>query len=211
MRTPIRADHRRTVKGTDSTGSPAGDSSTTARRRYGAGCGATVGRLGPAACDARLAVIDAATSSALGIESISVFRACRRRVPRITEQPAGHRIATGKPTWDLREPVAVQAARRIGEVVRGHGPVERPEPRLGPTSQFTARSGFSDSSHSPAPLLHAPALQSGHRDVTGSAASSARICRSPDLTDLSARQVEPVSGGHDRVPRRRVTGPVPRG
>jgi hypothetical protein len=36
------------------------------------------------------------------------------------------------------EPVAVKVARRVREAVRGNGPVERPEPRPGPTSQRTA-------------------------------------------------------------------------
>ena len=35
------------------------------------------------------------------------------------------------------EPVAVKAARRVREAVRGNGPVERPEPRPGPTSQHS--------------------------------------------------------------------------
>src|SRR5680860_1246245 len=36
-------------------------------------------------------------------------------------------------------PVAVKAARRVREAVRGNGPVERPEPRLGPTSLLRPR------------------------------------------------------------------------
>jgi RNA-directed DNA polymerase len=35
-------------------------------------------------------------------------------------------------------PVAVKVARRVREAVRGNGPVERPEPRLGPTSLLPA-------------------------------------------------------------------------
>src|SRR4051794_36504164 len=41
----------------------------------------------------------------------------------------------GAPPWTYGEPVAVKAARRVREAVRGNGPVERPAPRLGPTSQ----------------------------------------------------------------------------
>ena len=39
------------------------------------------------------------------------------------------------PPGTYGEPVAVKAARRVREAVRGNGPVERPEPRPGPTSQ----------------------------------------------------------------------------
>ena len=39
-------------------------------------------------------------------------------------------------------PVAVKAARRVREAVRGNGPVERPEPRPGPTSLLRAVRGL---------------------------------------------------------------------
>ena len=39
------------------------------------------------------------------------------------------------PPGTYGEPVAVKVARRVREAVRGNGPVERPAPRPGPTSQ----------------------------------------------------------------------------
>src|SRR5439155_1853888 len=46
-----------------------------------------------------------------------------------------HKPPPADPPGTYGEPVAVKAARRVREAVRGNGPVERPEPRLGPTSQ----------------------------------------------------------------------------
>src|SRR3954451_12389607 len=52
-----------------------------------------------------------------------------------TEDPT-HAVPGGlyDPPGTYGEPVAVKVARRVREAVRGNGPVERPEPRPGPTT-----------------------------------------------------------------------------
>src|SRR3954454_1744575 len=66
-----------------------------------------------------------------------------------------HKPPPADPPGTYGEPVAVKAARRVREAVRGNGPVERPEPRLGPTSQRAA----------PAPCVTAAAATP---DIVGS-------------------------------------------
>ena len=48
---------------------------------------------------------------------------------------ADHRMSPShEPTGPVESPVPGQQARRVREAARGNGPVERPQPRLGPTS-----------------------------------------------------------------------------
>ena len=49
-----------------------------------------------------------------------------------------HSHPQADPPGTYGEPVAVKAARRVREAVRGNGPVERPAPRPGPASQHRA-------------------------------------------------------------------------
>ena len=74
---------------------------------------------------------------------------------------AGHRIPSpASPPGTYGEPVAVKAARRVREAVRGNGPVERPEPRLGPTSQRSPAA----STRSARPLPYDPFPTAHNRD-----------------------------------------------
>ena len=82
------------------------------------------------------------------------------------------------PPGTYGEPVAVRVARRVREAVRGNGPVERPEPRPGPTSQHAPAA--SSVASTPARRRHSPRSPqqpSGRCDETYSAASYTSTCR----------------------------------
>ena len=81
----------------------------------------------------------------------------RSRTPAATDtgaQPSRHpgrppHSHPARPPWTCGEPVAAKAARRVREAVRENGPVERPEPRPGPTSQRSPAAPHTRPSRSP--------------------------------------------------------------
>jgi hypothetical protein len=91
------------------------------------------------------------------------------------------------PPGTYGEPVAVKAARRVREAVRGNGPVERPAPRLGPTSQRSSATPHPGSGCSLAPTPRAARQTKPTRSdgATASADSSTSISRSRDMDQLS--------------------------
>jgi hypothetical protein len=92
------------------------------------------------------------------------------------------------PPGTYGEPVAVKVARRVREAVRGNGPVERPEPRPGPTSQHAPPTPIAPST--PARRAHSPAtgatLRPLRRDRLGGLVHE--YVQAHDLTGFSAPQ-----------------------
>ena len=107
------------------------------------------------------------------------------------------------PSGAYGEPVAVKVARRVREAVRGNGPVERPEPRPGPTSQRPAAT----SSAAPSPAT--PRSSPPPSTASGSGADRSRVaCSASTNAQLKTAGQWAVTGSGtrheaDRTSRRR--------